>query len=698
MIRYSIRQYVAWLTLMPLLIITVSLEAFFLQDNFADLDRNLLERGQLIARQLASSSEYGVFANNQPFLQNIAQGVLQQPDVQGVIILDGSSGVLIESGTFFGVPKNAASEEHAAIPGVGIAGERQRQAARVARIKNTVSLQKPVYRSSGGLRIYHPIHPAQVVLDETDAGHDAKQTGAVIVEMSRARTEKHKSQMLWLTVGSTSLFLIFPFGLIYLGSRKITYPIRKLSDVVQRLGEGHFDTRVAVSAPVTELEILVRGINDMAEKLQQEQSKLQQRTAGLTEAQRIAHFGNWEWDIVNDTMGWSDEIYRILGFEPQQLTATYDVFMQAVHPEDRQAVVDGVKKALEQGEHCSLDHRILLPDGTVRHVHEQAEVLRGEDGQAVKMQGTAQDITEDKRVELEARQRMLELTRANAELHELNAKLKQAQSQLLQSEKMASIGILAAGVAHEINNPIGYIQSNLGALAGYVTKLLAVLDAYEKAELSLSDKSEQFAGVAKLKQETDLVYLKQDVLALLSESHEGVDRVKHIVLNLKNFSRIDAEEKWMLEDIHHGLDSTLSVVWNELKYKCEVVKKYGVLPPVECLLSQLNQVFMNLLVNAAQAIEISGTITIRTEARDEQVWVEIADDGKGIPPENLSRIFDPFFTTKPVGKGTGLGLSVSFSIVQKHHGKLEVESTPGKGSVFRVILPIKQPARADADS
>lgn len=305
------------------------------------------------------------------------------------------------------------------------------------------------------------------------------------------------------------------------------------------------------------------------------------------------------------------------------------------------------------------------------------------------------DISWRKRVETEARQHMLELTKANADLRELNSRFMQAQSQLMQSEKMASIGMLAAGVAHEINNPIGYVQSNLNTLETYIKKFLAVLEAYERVELSMPDRSELFAGVAELKEGGDITYLKPDVLALLAESHEGIDRVKNIVLNLKDFSRIDPEEKWVEEDIHRGLDSTLNMIWNELKYKCEVKKEYAILPLVECLLPELNQVFMNLLVNAAQSIETRGTITIRTGCRDGQVWIEIADTGKGILPEDLNRIFEPFFTTKPVGKGTGLGLSVSFGIVQKHHGKIEVESTPGKGTVFRVILPVKKPVPED---
>ena len=268
--QYSIRQHVAWLTLTPLLFMAVSLESFFLHDRFSDLDHNLLERGQLIARQLASSSEYGVFANNQSFLQNIAQGVLQQPDVRGVIILDAAFSVLVEAGEFSGAPENAAASANI---------------ARIAKLNESVNLQMPVYRSNEGLRIYQPIVPAQVALDELDVRPEVQQTGAVIVEMSRARIEQLKSRLLWLTVGSTVLFLIFPLCLIYLGSRNIIFPIRKLSDAIGALGDGRLETRASVSAHVTELATLARGINDMAAKLQQENVILHQR---MEDAVRIA--------------------------------------------------------------------------------------------------------------------------------------------------------------------------------------------------------------------------------------------------------------------------------------------------------------------------------------------------------------------------------------------------------------------------
>lgn len=305
----------------------------------------------------------------------------------------------------------------------------------------------------------------------------------------------------------------------------------------------------------------------------------------------------------------------------------------------------------------------------------------------------AEQALRQSRDQLEERvlERTADLQRANATLQtekarqeELIKKLGEAQSQLLQSEKMASIGVLAAGVAHEINNPIGFINSNMGSLQRYTQDMLRLLDAYEAHEASLTPADRQ--EIERLKQEIDAEYLREDLGSLLSESLEGLDRVKRIVKDMKDFSHVDGGER-QHADLEAGLDSTLNLVWNEVKYKAEVIKEYGRIPSVECFPSQLNQVFMNLLINAAHAIEERGRITIRTGHDDKQVWVEIEDTGKGIQPAHLSRIFDPFFTTKPVGQGTGLGLSLSYGILQKHGGLIDVKSEPGVGTVFKVILP-----------
>ncbi|TWI58669.1 PAS domain-containing protein [Pseudomonas duriflava] len=271
------------------------------------------------------------------------------------------------------------------------------------------------------------------------------------------------------------------------------------------------------------------------------------------------------------------------------------------------------------------------------------------------------------------------------EQDQLLRKLEVANSQLLQSEKLAAIGQLAAGVAHEINNPIGYVFSNLKTLGGYVHDLLRIIDAVDNVS-SLDE-------LRNIKHSLEYNYIRSDIEAVISESEDGIDRVKRIIGALKDFSHID-EEEFRPVSLHRGIDTTLNVVNNELKYKAEVIKEYGDLPDVECIPSQINQVVMNLLVNAAHSIEQFGRITIRSRQEDSWVWLEVEDTGKGIEAKILNRIFEPFFTTKPIGKGTGLGLALSYTIIQKHHGRIEVFSEVGKGTRFRVWLPIKQTAEA----
>lgn len=284
-----------------------------------------------------------------------------------------------------------------------------------------------------------------------------------------------------------------------------------------------------------------------------------------------------------------------------------------------------------------------------------------------------------------------------AELTKINTELKQVQAQLLQSEKMASIGSMAAGVAHEINNPIGYVFSNLGTLERYVADLLAILDDYADLETQCPADSPALIHVAQHKQQMDLAFLREDIASLMSESKEGIARVKKIVQDLKEFSHKSSdEEDWQVVDLHKGLESTINIVWNELKYKCELQRNYGALPEIECLPSQLNQVLMNLLVNAGQAIETKGVITVGTRVEGEFACISVSDTGKGIAPENVQRIFDPFFTTKAVGEGTGLGLSLSYGIVQKHNGRIEVESTLGKGTTFHIWIPLQRTSQAQA--
>ena len=284
------------------------------------------------------------------------------------------------------------------------------------------------------------------------------------------------------------------------------------------------------------------------------------------------------------------------------------------------------------------------------------------------------------------------------EQRRLIAKLEEAQNQLLQSEKLASIGQLAAGVAHEINNPIGFVNSNLGTLKRYVENLLRLIDAYGMTEADPEKGPGLAQAIADLKKDIEFDFVRDDIADLLRESQDGLDRVKKIVQDLKDFSRVDSTQTWQMADINQCLNSTLNVAFNEMKHKADVVKEYGDIPEIECLPFQLNQVFLNLMVNAAQAIKEHGTIRLATGVEEGWIWIEVSDTGSGIAPEHMNRIFEPFFTTKQVGKGTGLGLSVSYNIVSKHNGRIEVESILDKGTTFRVCLPIHHEATAEVQS
>jgi len=698
-----------------------------------------------------------------------------------------------------------------------------------------------------------------------------------------------------------------------------------VSSAAEKTGAGKF---VHIRSG-DEIEVLADSYNRMIAALDKNSEHLQQSEAGLAKAQRIARIGSWDWDREKNELRWSEESYRIFGLRKDEFGSTYESFLNAVHGEDRESVARATEAALSGKRPYSIDYRIVLPDGAVRHVHEQGEVVLNSAGDAVGMTGTVQDITDCMRIETSLRESedkfktiaehsgvgiflvqdgafkyvnpriaatmgctpgeivetmtprdivlpedwplvgtnmvkrlagkaapdhyefriltkrgdivhvenhaslisyrgrpaimasLLDITerktaeqavqesdkrlkafieanpdgvyfsdregvfqrinRAGAkilghgapqevigrkaidfwadpaerdrflsdlrekgsvkgftmrgrradgsriyleatsrlvldeggnisgiegilrditdrtlaemglaektrELESAYRELKAAQSRVLQQEKMASIGQLAAGVAHEINNPTGFVISNLGTLDKYVGRMKEYLAA-QAALIGPMSGTAQGAALLELGKRIKIDYVMADAPQLLRESLDGANRIKDIVQNLKSFSRMNNAE---LEpaDINAGLESTIVIAWNELKYKATVKKEYGDIPPLICNLGQLNQVFMNLLVNAAQAIETRGEITVRTGRENGSVFVSVSDTGCGIAEENLARIFDPFFTTKEVGKGTGLGLSIAYDIVKKHKGDISVQSEAGKGTTFTVRIPV----------
>jgi two-component system, NtrC family, sensor kinase len=297
----------------------------------------------------------------------------------------------------------------------------------------------------------------------------------------------------------------------------------------------------------------------------------------------------------------------------------------------------------------------------------------------------------DKRREIEK-----QLRRSKSELQNTIKQLQKTQAQIIQSEKMASIGQLAAGVAHEINNPVAFVSSNLNTMAQYQTQLADILRKSMEVVNALNNggKSGQLpealsaasVEVQELAEEMDLEFLYEDFPQLIEESLEGAVRIRKIVSDLKDFAHPGEQER-TAADINQGLETTINIVWNEIKYKAELVRDYGDIPPVISYPQQINQVFMNLLVNAAQAIKKDGEIVVKTRHVDDHVIVQISDNGCGIPEDIKPKIFDPFFTTKEIGKGTGLGLNMAYNIIKRHNGSIEVASSADSGTTFTIILP-----------
>lgn len=271
------------------------------------------------------------------------------------------------------------------------------------------------------------------------------------------------------------------------------------------------------------------------------------------------------------------------------------------------------------------------------------------------------------------------LARRSDSLEKANEELKLAQSQIIQSSKLATIGQLAAGVAHEINNPLAFVASNSKSLEKYFKKILDFIGM-------LSERIDN-DNYAELKKSNNVDFIISDIEELLADNQEGLTRVRDIIADLKTFSRVDQAEMEKA-NLNDCIETTLKIAWNEIKYKVKLIKELSDIPSITCNVGQINQVLMNLIVNAAQAIETEGEVTITTRVENSDIVLVIKDTGCGISPEDMEKIYDPFFTTKPVGMGTGLGLSITYGIIKDHDGTIELESEEGKGTAFTIRLPI----------
>jgi PAS domain S-box-containing protein len=379
---------------------------------------------------------------------------------------------------------------------------------------------------------------------------------------------------------------------------------------------------------------------------------------------------------------------------------------EAIHPDDRQRTARAWNRAVETKSLYEVEHRVRAKDDSYRYFWVRAVPVLAEDSSIREWVGTHTDITDRVHAEEALRQSEARSREQATQLQKTLRELQQTQAQLIQTEKISSLGQLVAGVAHEINNPINFIYGNTSHASQYAQDLLNLLNLYLQHYPSPAPEiQEEIEAI-------DLDFLAEDLPKLLSSMMLGAERIRDLVVSLRTFSRLD-EAQMKQVDIHEGIDSTLLILQHRLKAKperpgIEVIKEYGNLPQVECYPGQLNQVFMNILANAIDALEEysrlpllsenrqhRSTIRIRTEKLNEDwIAIRIADSGSGIPEQVQQRLFDPFFTTKPVGKGTGLGLSISYQIVvEKHRGRLKCISALGEGTEFVIEIPLRQPCQ-----
>ena len=546
---------------------------------------------------------------------------------------------------------------------------------------------------AGILQIVAALKTREEILEISTAVEVGDQRiGRVTVGISEAHIDAQLRRTT-LFVLALNIAAAFAAGaVLFLVSRRmILTPIKELAQATGFLARGELDTRVQVKA-YGEVRMLVEAFNQMAQDLKKS-------TVSKEYVDNIIGSMNETLIVIScqgSVVRMNKAACRLLGYEEEELIDQPIEVILSEEPGGRASLLESLR---EQGNLAETEKTYHANDGRRIPVLFSASEIRTGAG----MLGyvcVAYDITNRKLAEKMLLQAQAELltnhevlkqlyAQRSAQAEELTkayAELKTTQAQMIQNEKLASIGQLAAGVAHEINNPIAFINSNLGTLGKYFGRILSFLEIQGKAFGALQN-AEIEAELAQERRRLKLDHILEDTGRVVEESQDGVQRITKIVNGLKMFARKD-EEQQQEADINAGLESTISVIWNELKYKVTLHRVTGEIPKIRCYPGQLNQVFMNLLVNASQAIENKGEITVATREEDGNVVVSISDTGSGMPESVLQHIFEPFFTTKEAGKGTGLGLSISYDIVKKHNGEITVESEVGKGTTFKVSLPI----------
>ncbi|WP_165233209.1 ATP-binding protein [Aquisphaera insulae] len=411
-------------------------------------------------------------------------------------------------------------------------------------------------------------------------------------------------------------------------------------------------------------------------------------------AVRGSNDGLWDWDIENDSVFFSSRWKAQLGYQDNEIGPSFSEFESRIHHEDHDRVMMAVKQYLGgRLRGFSEEFRMRTKDGAYRWILARAVVLRDSHGNPFRMAGSNTDTTERKEFESKLAEQNRLLETAMKTERETNEALKRAQALMVENEKMAGLGAMVAGVAHEINNPLAFITNNVAILHRDFAEIVQILKLHEEAGPLIEREAPRTARmIAELRQAVALDETLTTLPDLLERTSQGLKRIRRIVNDLRLFARLD-EGDVNEADLNAGIQSTATIIQGHAREKdVRLDLQLAPLPRVTCHAARINQVVMNLMSNAIDACSLGGEVTVRTGADDGHVQIEIIDNGRGISPEIRPRIFDPFFTTKPIGKGTGLGLSISYGIVRDHDGTIDVDSTPGKGSRFIVRLPVRPPS------
>jgi len=602
----------------------------------------MMEHQPLVEEGLATA----VWHLDEPLLESLLKGIISQRIIVGVQVFNDDGSLLATAGD---------------IPNVQTGSPTFPENQQASSYRYPFKLADPTELSTQniGLAIFHSDN--NVVIEEVQPRLIALLGAAII-----------KTVILWLVF-------------IYFGQKLLSQPLMKLMATVRQLPldnqKRHKTTNhdklnelqlfeLALIDTTDKLELTLQSLRDSNDKLSKVNTHLLRAveqsptlTVILTPGGQVQYATPSFLALTGQTKSqiqqlFNDELLTKIGF-----SAFAKLPHQQKHPNQ------------------STNYELTISDKNHQNLYLTANLtaIYSERGSVDSFLFSATNISKNKKLQFALKQK-------NIEQQNTIANLKETKSQLLQSEKMASIGLLAAGVAHEINNPIAFINSNTHSLGENNQQVFKLIDYYKKQFAHLLDENSE---IAKFEQEIDFEYIKQDTHEMISESIEGLNRIKKIVQDLLCFSRTD-DNNLELFDLHQGLESTLGIAAYQLKYNSDIIREYSDIPNIECLPSQINQVFLNLIINASQSFVEKGVITIRTKTANDSVVIEIEDNGSGIDKKNMDKLFDPFFTTKDVSSGTGLGLSVSYGIIKQHQGKITVTSEPGKGTCFTLVLPISQ--------